>query len=95
MTTEEHFTEKWKELESSTRLAFSTWDGRDMENFWNITFNMKTTSWTRGMKNTYCVNRLAEKKKKKNNFLQVQKPQRKSALEEEVGLWRFLQRLVA
>lgn len=33
MTTEELFAEKWKELESATRLSFPTWDGRDMEWF--------------------------------------------------------------
>ncbi len=33
MTTESLFLEKWKELESATRLSFPTWDGRDMEKF--------------------------------------------------------------
>ena len=33
MAIEALFAEKWKELESVTRLAFPTWDGRDMENF--------------------------------------------------------------
>ncbi len=33
MTTEELFTERWKELERATRLAFPTWDGREVENF--------------------------------------------------------------
>ena len=33
MTTEEQFTEKWKNLESTTRLSFPTWDGRDLEKF--------------------------------------------------------------
>jgi predicted transcriptional regulator len=33
MTTEEMFVEKWKELESATRLSFPTWDGRDIECF--------------------------------------------------------------
>ena len=33
VTTEEQFAERWKELEAVTRLAFPTWDGRDMEKF--------------------------------------------------------------
>ena len=33
MTIEVLFAEKWKELESSIRLSFPTWDGRDMEKF--------------------------------------------------------------
>ncbi len=33
MTTESLFLEKWKELESATRLSFPIWDGRDMEKF--------------------------------------------------------------
>ena len=33
VTTEEQFAERWKELEAVTRLAFPTWDGRDIEKF--------------------------------------------------------------
>ena len=33
MTTEALFAEKWKELESATRLAFPTWDGHNVEKF--------------------------------------------------------------
>ena len=33
MSTEAMFAEKWKELESATRLAFSTWDGHEVEKF--------------------------------------------------------------
>ena len=33
MATEELFVERWKELESATRLAFPTWDGREVETF--------------------------------------------------------------
>lgn len=33
MSIEAKFIEKWKELEAVTRLAFPTWDGRDMEKF--------------------------------------------------------------
>ena len=33
MTTEELFTEKWKELERATLLAFPTWDRREVETF--------------------------------------------------------------
>ena len=33
MTTEALFAERWKELESVTRLSFPTWDGRDIEKF--------------------------------------------------------------
>lgn len=33
MTTEALFAEKWKELESATRLAFPTWDGHEVEKF--------------------------------------------------------------
>lgn len=33
MSIEAKFIEKWKELETVTRLAFPTWDGRDMEKF--------------------------------------------------------------
>lgn len=33
MTTEEAFLEKWKTLETVTRLAFPTWDGREIEKF--------------------------------------------------------------
>ena len=33
MGTEEEFLDKWKNLESATRLSFPTWDGRDLEKF--------------------------------------------------------------
>ena len=33
MSTEALFAEKWKELESATRLAFPTWDGHKVEKF--------------------------------------------------------------
>lgn len=33
MAIEVLFAEKWKELETATRLAFPTWDGRDVEKF--------------------------------------------------------------
>lgn len=33
MQTEASFAEKWKELESATRLAFPTWDGHEVEKF--------------------------------------------------------------
>lgn len=33
MTTEALFAEKWKELESATRIAFPTWDGHEVEKF--------------------------------------------------------------
>lgn len=33
MTPEAQFTERWKDLESATRLSFPMWDGRDLEKF--------------------------------------------------------------
>ena len=33
MTTEALFAERWKELESATRIAFPTWDGKEVEKF--------------------------------------------------------------
>ena len=33
MSTEEQFLERWRNLESATRLSFPTWDGRDLEKF--------------------------------------------------------------
>ena len=33
MSTEEQFLERWRNLESATRLSFPTWEGRDLEKF--------------------------------------------------------------